>query len=112
MRPAAEVSPTRWTYTVERVTRRASIGPVKRIEIRGSRSNPSSWSTSRISSQSDGRAVQSGCGSAIRRPVTWLASATVARSDGLITRGAGAGGSQATNAAVTRAAVTANTPQP
>ena len=53
--------------------------------------------------------MQSGIGSAIR-PVTWVPSATVERSDGLITSGAGAGGSQATNPAATSSAVTTNTP--
>ena len=57
-----------------------------------------------------GRAVQSGIGSASRRPVTWVPSATVERSDGLITSGASAAGSQATNPAVTSSAVNEHLP--
>src|SRR5438876_7430830 len=66
--------------TVLLVALATSIAPVKGMASRGCKLKPSSEFRTAMSSQSDGRVVQSpGVGRLIRIPVRWLASATVKR---------------------------------
>src|SRR5262245_61390195 len=68
--------------TVSLVTVFTSIGPLKVMDSRGCTLKPSRVLMTSRSSQSEGRAVQSGLGKLICRPVLWLESGTVNRSLG------------------------------
>src|SRR5260370_17747051 len=70
---------------VRKIAERAaygSIGPEKRIAMRGLTLKPSSWFSAAISAQVDGCALQSGSGRFTRSPVACVASGTVSASFG------------------------------
>src|SRR5262245_25135609 len=80
--PPGRVLPSRRKKSVALVTVETSIAPSKAIRTRGCRLKPSRVLITSMSWQSDGRWAHEGLGSRTRRPVFWLRSCTVKRSDG------------------------------